>query len=245
MEPEPQRPRRPWCRGEWLVLTSVGLVVVGLLLPAYVNLCQDLPARIYSQNHLLQMDLGMQNCLNIGGRLPPSAGPFNGRDGTFFYHLLPFVEEGGVRRRDDPTAVVGLYMAPGDPTLPRRGTFLSFASNFTVFGRTPRTLDEARGGRKADSVVCIMERYAVAEGHEHHWPDTDDGATWLVGGEAGFQIRPSVSTASNTDAQAFSRVGISVGMLDGSVRVLTRRTSQDTFRWLGDPTRKGPAPEDW
>jgi len=241
MEPE----RRSWTWGQTVVVILVGVFVVGLLLPVFQKV-RDSPAHAWSINNLRQIGIGVHTCAAVfEGRIPPSAGLFNDREATLFYHLLPYVEQDNVWQADDRAACIRIYQHHADPTAKSGTNHTSYASNVAVFGRKERHLADAVGGRAAADVVWLMERYAVAQGRHHRWPDTADGATWLVGGADGFEVRPDPETASGTAAHGCSAAGLCVGLADGSARLLAPTLSQDAFRWACDPRREYPRPAGW
>jgi hypothetical protein len=231
--------------GQVVVLVLVLLVLIGLMLPG-VQRVRDDPPGINSRYNLRGMGFGLHAYADVySGKLPPAAGTLGQREGTLFYFLLPFIEQHAVFQRDFRTARIDTYIVRSDPTNPGNSNLLSYASNFTVFGRESRTLEDVVKDHGAGNVIWLMERYAVASKHEHRWPDTADGATWLVGGEAGFEVRPDPATAGNTWAHGLSPSGLCVGLADGSVRFLKPTTSQGTFRWACDPERSTPEPQEW
>src|SRR5205807_797784 len=102
------------------------------------------------QYNLYQIGKGMYLCegnypQGRGGCLPPANGRFpsqSGPDGSFFYHLLPFIEEKGLY--DNPADVpVKWYIAPGDPRNSGKDSTISYATNGVVFRaeevRTPNS----------------------------------------------------------------------------------------------------------
>jgi prepilin-type N-terminal cleavage/methylation domain-containing protein len=158
---------------ELLVVIAIIAILIGLLVPA-VQKVREAAARIQSLNNLKQMSLGLHNCNDTYGKLPPAVGYFPSGDsgnpwpagvwqpatqGTLQYFLLPFVEQDPLYKSTSNwswntyNTVVKTYIAPGDPTTPGnnltwggRGA-TSYASNWYVFGDSSRT--DGNGGSTA------------------------------------------------------------------------------------------------
>jgi prepilin-type N-terminal cleavage/methylation domain-containing protein len=128
---------------ELLVVIAIIAVLIGLLLPA-VQKIREAAARLQSSNNLKQIMLGIHNCQDAFGKLPPTIGTFPSGSadqskwqtearpavyGSFQYHLLPFIEQDTVHRMSynqswrfsgaggmaDP--VIKTYISPLDPGL--------------------------------------------------------------------------------------------------------------------------------
>jgi prepilin-type N-terminal cleavage/methylation domain-containing protein len=104
----PQGASRP--RGftliELLVVIAIIAILIGLLLPA-VQKVRDAAARATSMNNLKQIGLAIHNGHDQLGVLPPAVAfwwnnpPYRGgytrSDGTFFFCLLPYFEQGTIQ----------------------------------------------------------------------------------------------------------------------------------------------------
>jgi prepilin-type N-terminal cleavage/methylation domain-containing protein len=121
-------PRRGFTLIELLVVTAIIAVLIGLLLPA-VQKVREAAARTRCANHLKQMGLAAQGYHDTRQHLPPGIGyypPVGAEFGTYFFHLLPYVEQEALHAQ----SVGSVPFPPPDGPRPVR-----YPGNNGVFGR--------------------------------------------------------------------------------------------------------------
>jgi prepilin-type N-terminal cleavage/methylation domain-containing protein/prepilin-type processing-associated H-X9-DG protein len=134
-------PRRGFTLIELLVVIAIIAVLIGLLLPA-VQKVREAASRLKCANNLKQLGLAAHHYHDAHQHLPPAIGyypPAAGALGSYFFHLLPYVEQDPLYKSalgsvtfpppDGPTTVyysgnnkvysqpVPIFLCPSDPSV--------------------------------------------------------------------------------------------------------------------------------
>jgi prepilin-type N-terminal cleavage/methylation domain-containing protein len=185
---------------ELLVVIAIIAILIGMLLPA-VQKVRESAARSQSSNNMRQVGIGLNAMAEqYLGSVPPAAGFFKGKQGTFFYHMLPFIEQDNLYKKysaangnlgltqalastEDPTSIK-TYYAPLDDSNPGTNSACSYTVNASVFalgiGGTATPSPETGGARFPASfnqkgttnLVVIFEKFAQNNG------SAGVGVTW-------------------------------------------------------------------
>jgi len=261
---EPRRPEPPpkgnktalivvLVLGGVVLLFGCPLLALGLLFPAVAKV-RSASERLQSQNNLHQIGIGMHTAaLNMGGPLPPSNGPYpagSNQSGSFFYHLLPYVEQGNLYNSIPPgdvnarpvEAVVRTYVAPADKRNPGTNGTISYCTNGTVFMNSPHMPGSFQSHTPAN-VICVMERSGMDGAHK--WNNTNNVLGSPDSPPPFPQLGADPPAYLEGSPHAFDGSVCSVLLGDGSVRVFGKG-QQRAWAWGCDPTdpQTNPPP-DW
>jgi prepilin-type N-terminal cleavage/methylation domain-containing protein len=262
---------------ELLVVIAIIAILIGLLLPA-VQKVREAAARTQSINNLKQMGIATNTVAGntpAQAYIPPAYGNFpNGSAtvGTFFFHLLPYIEGGNIYNAGATGAPVKTYIAPGDAFNPGTSNLCSYAANATFLGflapgATTSSSPKLTNGGRTSTTVIVAERSAkttaawsigtsgAAAGTGSALPPT--GPMFLVYFNTtpaqtytpiftGPSTWPTTQDATNPPT-GLTVSGCQVLMLDGSARsVNSGNVANPTWLVVCDPlTQSIPVPSNW
>jgi prepilin-type N-terminal cleavage/methylation domain-containing protein len=253
---------------ELLVVIAIIAVLIGLLLPA-VQKVRDAAARTQSQNNLKQMTLAAHDFASAHrGDMPPLYGNYpltggwsnGGAYGTYFFHILPYIEQDNLYRSSGASwgnfyygpglqgKDVKIYMAPGDPTQqPGRGMASYQVNGYAISWNS--NINRSYGDGLTNTVF-IAEHYA--QSYQQSWwgGNVLTANYWATGAyyfpsSPPFQVTPALSDAQYSSVQSLSAGGIMVGLGDGSVRSVSPGISYNTWFAAHTPDQGDVLGADW
>jgi len=230
--------RRGFSLFELLVILAVLAILVGLMLPA-IQKVRDAAARTQSTNNLHQIGIATLNFHDTYNKLPPTFGKVGDKEGSIFYHLLPYLEHQNAYNAMVFDVPIREYVAPADPTNAPDKASTSYAANRALFDLPNVTLAQLSNWKGVSNTVTFAERYAARNGR---WSLKDCAIDGTKGG-VDFSGRPPGKEGNFADA--FSGQVCMIALADGSVRAFSRGTRDTTFQWACDPKSQARPPADW
>jgi prepilin-type N-terminal cleavage/methylation domain-containing protein len=260
--------RRGFTLFEVLVVLALLVLALGLLLPA-VQKVREAAARIQCQNNLKQITLATINCADQHeGALPPAVGPYlkEASDETLFLHILPYLEQDNLYKNsaDDKgnhsawnNAVysyrIKIYECPSDGSAGAAQLYDgwlatgSYAANFlalgTVSARFPASFTDG-----TSNTIVFTERYKVCNQTPCGWAfggETEWAPVFDYSSIAKFQVQPSQVECNPALPQTAHSGGIQAALADGSVRVVSRDITAQTWYFACTPAGGEVLGSDW
>jgi hypothetical protein len=224
----------------WLLVTTVGLGII------CVQRTREAMARIAHETNLGQIGKGLHSCAAntpSKGYIPPANGQFppdTGPTGSFFYHLLPFIEQGALYASpaDRP---VKWYIEQWDARNSGKDSTISYATNGVVFEAKEVRLPDSFFGRSSGT-ICVMQRSGLDGAHK--WTNTNN-VLGSPGNPPPFpQFDADPRDYLEDSPQALYKGAAEVLMGDGSTRVV-RPVNQPAWNWGCDPKDQARQPPEW
>jgi prepilin-type N-terminal cleavage/methylation domain-containing protein len=246
---------------ELLVVIAIIAILIGLLLPA-VQKVREAAARLQSSNNLKQMALAARAvAATYNDLLPPSCGTYAACEGdyTFFYFILPYIEQGALYTSLGATGLSGnvwqanvkTYVAPADTTNTGSGGLTSYQSNFSLLGTRGANLKGAFYFKGASSTILLNEQTGKLSGT---WGAQSNGTPFhgiarsnsITLDTAGVTAQsPQLSATIPNNPTCLSAGVCQVALCDGSVRSVSSSVSSGTWQWAGSTVNTTYFPTDW
>ncbi len=200
------KPRRAFTLIELLVVIAIIAILIGLLLPA-VQKVREAAARSEAMNNLKQLALAAHNAHDANQKMPMMYGNYGGKDGTVYYHLLPYVEQANLwnqgpnvarqaplkvlRHPSDTTygAANGVFSLTPTSDIPPWASgsttwgLSSFSANWQFFGDDGIRITAVSDG--TSTTIMFNEKYAVSK----------NGGVVTGANLWGYGVRPALSVA--------------------------------------------------
>jgi prepilin-type N-terminal cleavage/methylation domain-containing protein len=255
--------RRGFTLIELLVVIAIIAVLIGLLLPA-VQKVREAAARTQSTNNLKQMGIACQDVAsNFDGAMPPAYGPFMNVNNTWFFHILPYIEQDNLYKTGTATTTnyIKTYYAPLDPSNNGNSALCSYCVNngggtatqglFLVnpVAGTYSRLPASFGTKGTSNTIIVGERFSsISSSAIRYWYNVGVASATSVhldGSTNQVQYGVSYTAASTTSFHAFTAAGCQVAIGDGSARTISSAVSAGTFQWACSVVTTAAPPSDW
>jgi len=229
---------------ELLVVILIIGILAALLFPAVQKVIQA-SNKTASQNNCRQMALAVYNnatgssntALPSGWGAPPGS-PSTAPSNSFFFWLLPYVEQqavfdklqGGTTTANGTGYSIPLYIAKADPNpLAKTTGWLSYASNGVLLGTPSPTFSSYNS--RSSNIVLVMERYSETV----YWFSQLSmlgtyGGTINATSTGAFSNNQAGWKSTSTEPTAFTSAGIICGFGDGHVGAITQ--TQASAGWM-------------
>lgn len=205
----PTRSRSAFTLIELLVVIAIIAILIALLVPA-VQKVREAAGRTEAQNNLKQLGVAAHACHDVYRKTPMTFGNFAGKDGSVFYHILPYLEQDNLYKLGSNvarSAPLSVLRHPLDATYPPGGVFQlpaakttsdtptwatgsadwgasSFAANWQFFGDEGIRMTSVIDG--TSTTIMFNEKYAVAK----------SGGTISGAGLWGYGSKPITNAAA-------------------------------------------------
>jgi hypothetical protein len=244
-------------RIQLLLVTGVFLMATGVATSA-VSQANAEQARKENINNLKQLVLACHNINDANGQMPQTVGTFQKKEGTLHYHLLPYLEQANVYKKNDLMANIPVLVNSADKTGPEGGVFkrtwatTTYAANWMVFqggfnsqkfARIPASFPDG-----TSNTLMFAERYQMCNGAPTLWGYNELyywAPVFAYYSQAKFQVHPTQEECNPALAQSMLREGIYVAMADGSVRMFASTMGPLTWALVIHPSDGKAFPADY
>ncbi len=232
-----------------LAVIAIILFLIALLIPA-VQRVRQTAGRSQSINNLKQIGLAMHGIHDVHGKFPPIYGTLGGAEGTYHYHVLPYIEQdvvyrnsmNAVWRNDTAKTIIPIFSDPLDVSAPpgyrHQDTLATtnYVANWMVFKEGGQRFNNILDG--TSNTLCHTTRQQLCNGQPTAW-GYPGIFTWTpmfaFYNEGLMQDFPTQNECDPRLPQSITKGTSLVGMCDGSVRTASTQLSASTWYYLCSP----------